>query len=630
MFIRQCHRTKNGKRHAYWALVESYRVATGPRQRVIAWLGNLDEAGRLGVRDAAEASTGTGSNAGTPNGDRQRRFEFDDESTAVPPRWVEVNAAGVRVENVRQFGGPWLALRLIHELGLDTFLKEVIPQGRELVGWDLSALILVIARLLDPSSELYVAEQWYPKTALPDLLGVSEERVDDNRLYRTLDQLLPCKEQLEVHLKNRLGELFDLEYDLLMYDVTSTFFEGQANGNPLAQRGYSRDQRSDCKQVCIGLVVSRCGMPLGYEVFAGNTADVSTVQQIVTTMEQRYGKSDRIWVMDRGMVSEENIDFLIEGGRRYIVGTPKSMLKQFEAEVLKEDWHTIRDGLEVKLCRRPREGSDTMESDAKEVDAMESDAMETTASPAREHAASSESGSRHDDELYILCRSRDRAQQEEAMVRRPEEKIEQRLTKMQARCETQHRDPMKVEREIGRLLGQNTRAARLFEVTVKSDKEGFARIEWKKVKASRDWATLSAGCYLLRTNVTNWTDEELWKAYIQLTEAEAAFRIQKSDLKIRPIWHQKEDRGRAHIFVCFLAYVLWKTLGQLCSRAGLGDEPRRVLDELSDIRSMDVILPTKAGPEIRTRCVSKPTNHQKILLHHLRLTLPSKIIQRQM
>jgi hypothetical protein len=200
---------------------------------------------------------------------------------------------------------------------------------------------------------------------------------------------------------------------------------------------------------------------------------------------------------------------------------------------------------------------------------------------------------------------------------------------MASRCEKQKRDPMKVEREIGRLLGQNTRAAKLFDVTVEKTEEGHARIKWKKAEASRDWATLSAGCYLLRTNVTDWSDEELWKAYIQLTEAEAAFCIQKSDLKIRPIWHQKEERVLAHIFVCFLAYVLWKTLGQMCQRAGIGDEPRRVLTELGDLRMMDVVLPTRSGVDIRKRCLSKPTDHQQILLDQLKLRLP-KINQSQM
>ena len=605
MFIRQCYRTKNGKRHAYWAL-ESHRTATGPRQRVVAWLGKLDEAGRLGVQQAADVARKSiepvSAAERMPPLGRQIRFEFDDDVAAAEPRWVEVNAGGVRVENLRQFGGPWLALHLIRTLHLDTFLDKVIPEGREHVPWDVTSLILIIARLLEPSSELYIAEQWFAKTALPDLLGVAEASVDDNRLYRALDHLLPHKEALEVHLKNRLGELFELEYDLLLYDVTSTYFEGAADF-PLAQRGYSRDQRSDCKQVCIGLVVSRCGMPLGYQVFAGNTADVTTVEHVVETMERRYGKSNRIWVMDRGMVSEDNIEFLREGGRRYIVGTPKSMLKKFEQEILKEDWHSIRDGLEVKIVPWPKsdddDGTSTSESDS---------------SPER----------------FILCRSRERSKKEEGITRRFEKKIEESLTKMKTRCEKQKRDAMKVEREIGKMLGKNSRAAKLFSVKVTTTEENGARIEWSKVEATRDWTTLSAGCYLLRTNVADWSDEELWKAYIQLTEAEAAFRIHKSDLSIRPIWHTKEERVLAHIFVCFLAYVLWKTLGQLCDKAGLGSEPRRVLSELSDIRSMDVVLPTRSGPEIRTRCISKPTDHQQILLEKLGLKLPSKIIQKKM
>jgi transposase len=567
----------NGKRHAYWALVESYRTERGPRQRVVAYLGRIDEAGRLGVQEAAEERSGT---------PRQRRL-FDEPE---PPRWVEVNAAAVRVENCRQFGGPWLALELIRRLGLDEFFEQVMPRGQENVPWSVSALLLlVIARLCEPSSELYIAEQWYAKTALPELLGVPARSVDDNRLYRALDQLLPHKEKLEAFLKRRLGELFALEYDLLLYDITSTYFEGQANFE-LAQRGYSRDKRSDCKQVCLGLVVSRCGMPIGYEVFAGNTADVTTVEHIVETMERRYGKSERIWVMDRGMVSEENIAFLKQEGRRFIVGTPKPLLKQFEQELLKKDWREVRAGVEVKLCPSP-DG---------------------------------------DDETFLLCRSRDRTKKDLAIVRRFEQKIEERLTRMAARCRTQKRDPQKVEREVGRLLGQNTRAARLFEVTVETTNEGHARLTWQKRDQTREWATLSAGCDLLRSNVSDWSAEALWQAYIQLTEAEAAFRIHKSDLSLRPIWHQKQDRVLAHILVCFLAYVLWKTLAALCRQAGLGDEPRRVLDELKEIRALDVVLPTRTGVDIRRRCVSKPSDHQTILLHHLGLNLPSQFKQTEM
>ena len=338
MFIRPCYRNKDGKRHAYWALVESYRTQRGPRQRVVAYLGKLDAAGRLGLKQAAD-DTPTSS---------QKTFFPEPES-----EWVEVDAKAVRVENCRQFGGPWLALELIKTLGLDTFFQETIPSGHEDVPWSVMALVLVIARLCEPSSELSIAENFSRKTAVCDLLGVPQQKLYDNRLYRALDTLLPHKAELEVFLKEKLGELFELEYDLLLYDVTSTYFEGDANANPLAQRGYSRDKRSDCKQVTIGLVVSRCGMPLGYEVFAGNRADVTTMQEIVETMEARYGKSNRIWVMDRGMASEENIAFLKEGTRRYIVGTPKSMLKKFEQQLLDEDWHAIREGLEVKLCPSP-------------------------------------------------------------------------------------------------------------------------------------------------------------------------------------------------------------------------------------------------------------------------------------
>jgi transposase len=570
MFIRPCYRNKDGKRHAYWALVESYRTQRGPRQRVVAYLGKLDEAGRLGIKHAADD---------TPTSPQKTFFPEPE------PEWIEVDAKAVRVENCRQFGGPWLALELIHVLGLDTFFQETIPSGREDVPWSVMALVLVIARLCEPSSELSIAENFSRKTALCDLLGVPQQKLYDNRLYRALDTLLPHKAKLEVFLKEKLGELFELEYDLLLYDVTSTYFEGDAKSNPLAQRGYSRDKRGDCKQVTIGLVVSRCGMPLGYEVFAGNRADMTTMQEIVETMEARYGKSNRIWVMDRGMASEENIEFLKEENRRYIVGTPKSMLKKFEQQLLDEDWHAIREGLDVKLCASPDGQA----------------------------------------EMFILCRSRDRREKEKAMHARFEKRIEARLISMTERCRKQKRNPLKVAREVGRLLGQNSRAAGLFDVDVRERNDGGTELIWKKVKAWQDWSELSEGCYLLRTNVTDWSDEELWKAYIQLTEAEAAFRIHKSDLSIRPVWHQKEDRVLAHILVCFLAYVLWKTLAGLCDRAGLGNESRRVFEELKDIRVVDVVLPTRQGVEIRKRCVTKPSEHQKILLEKLGLHLPSRI-----
>lgn len=571
MFIRPCYRKKDGRRHAYWALVESYRTERGPRQRTVAYLGQLDEAGRLGVRRAAK---------GNKDSAQEQLQLWEGDSPA--PEWVEVNTAAVRVENQLAFGGPWLAQQILRKLQLDDFLGRTIPKGKEDVSWSLMAQVLVICRLCNPSSELHIAEHYYRSTAMSELLGVPAEKVYDERLYRALDKLLPHKEALEKHLKNRLGQLFTLKYDLLLYDVTSTYFEGQAKANPKAQRGYSRDKRPDCKQVCIGLVVSKDGMPIGYEVFEGNRTDVTTLKEIVETMERRYGKADRIWVGDRGMMSKKNVAFLKSGDRRYIIGAAKASLRKFERQLLAEDWRQIREGLEVKLCPSP-EG---------------------------------------EDEVYILCRSRDRREKEAAMHRRFEERIEKELQKIQASCEKRKWKKEVIDRRVGRVLGRHSRAAGLFEVEVAEEPDGRASITWQKKEAWRDWATLSEGCYLLRSNVTDWSPEELWKAYIQLTEAEAAFRIEKSDLRIRPIWHQREDRVLAHILVCFLAYVLWKTLHQMVQAAGLGDEPRRVLDELAKINMVDVVLPTRIGVEIRRRCVAQPTEHQAILLHKLGLRLP--------
>lgn len=568
MFIRQCYRIKDGKRHSYWTLVESYRTASGPRQRVVSYLGQVDESLRYGVRLRAA-------------GKNHQKMLFND----VEPRWVEVDVNNIRVENCLDFGGPWLSLELIKRLGFMELFERIMPVGREDVPWSLVSLILVISRLCDPSSELHISEHFYKDTVLCDLLGVSTEKINDDRLYRALDQLLPHKQALEVHLKERMGQLFGLEYDILLYDVTSTYFEGQANGNFLAQYGYSRDHRPDCRQVCIGLVVSKCGMPIGYCVFAGNRHDSTTVEEIIEMMESRYGKADRIWVMDRGMVSPENIELLNQSGRRYIIGTPKAMLKNFEAELLSDDWEIVNENLEIKRCQSPDGG----------------------------------------DEIFILCRSQDRRKKEQAIHERFERRIEEGLKKIEAACSSRKCDVVTIAKRVGRLLGQNTRAAGLFHTDVKTTSDGRTKLLWHKVEQWRNWSALSEGCYMLRTNIKDWSGEELWKAYIQLTEAEAAFGIHKSDLKIRPVWHQKTERVQSHILVSFLAYVLWKTLAQMCKAAGIGDEPRRVFAELGKIRVVDVVLPTRTGHEIRRRCVSQPSDHQAILLQRLGLNLPKNL-----
>ena len=566
--MRRCYRNKDGKRHAYWALVESYRTARGPRQRVVAWLGVMDEQGRLGVKRCVERTTA------------QQSHLFRD----TEPRWVEVDVKGVRVERSRKFGGPWLGLELLRRLGLDRFLQETLPAGREEIPWPWMATVLVLGRLCDASSELHLAEQFYESSALAELLSVPAEKVNEDRLYRALDALLPHKSALEKHLKEKLGELFELDYDLLLYDVTSTYFEGQAEKNPQAQRGYSRDHRPDCKQVNIALVVSRCGMPLGYEIFAGNRNDATTLEEMVEHIEGLYGRASRIWVMDRGMAGEDNVRFLRAGGRRYIVGTAKNSLRRFERELLAEDWRQVHEGLEVRITPAPG-----------------------------------------GEEVFILCRSAERRAKEQAMHERFEKRIEDGLAKIHASCQKKKQKPVTIATRVGRLLGRNTRAAALFDVRVEADGGGFARLRWSKLERWREWARLSEGCYLLRSNVTDWSPEDLWRAYIQLTEAEAAFRVHKSDLAIRPVWHQKQHRVQAHILVCFLTYVLWKTLAASCRQAGLGDEPRQVFEALSEIALVDVVLPTRDGTLIRKRCISQPTQHQQILLQRLGLKLPTTL-----
>jgi hypothetical protein len=323
MFIKRCGPGKSKNEHLYWELVESYRTERGPRQRVVAYLGDISRTECQGVKQAAEGKTGYW---------QSRLFDAEGE-----PEWVEIDSRRVRVERVRDFGGYWLGLQMLEKLDLISFLERTVPPGREEIEWSVMSLALVLSRLCEPSSELRIAEHLYERSPLTDLLGIPATKVNDDRLYRALDSLLPHKNALEKYLKERLGTLFNLEYDLLLYDVTSTYFEGEAGANEQARFGYSRDHRPDCKQVCIGLVVNREGLPLGYEVFAGNRHDVTTVDDIVTKIESQYGRAGRIWVMDRGMLSEDNLELLQSKKRRYIIGTPKSQLKQFEQELLSAD-----------------------------------------------------------------------------------------------------------------------------------------------------------------------------------------------------------------------------------------------------------------------------------------------------
>jgi transposase len=495
---------------------------------------------------------------------------------------------GIRIERSRRFGDVYLALALWRGTGLEELCERLLPAGKERISWAKMAVILVAARLCEPSSELHIAEDWYRHTALSDLLQLEDEQVNKDRLYRTLDHLILHKEALEAHLSRRCGELFAVENEVLLYDVTSTYFEGQAEANPLARRGYSRDHRSDCKQVCIALVVTFDGFPLGYEVFAGNTHDSRTLQTIVATMEARHGILGRVWISDRGMASADNLAWLRSTGRRYIIGAPKSELKKFSSALAATDgWRTVHEGVEVKLAHHP----------------------ET-------------------EETVILCRSADRRSKERAMHDKFSLRIEEALQRLAVRLARVKKrvDPAGVNRQIGRILQQNQRSAARFVITLEPDgcPAGF-RLVVVYSDAFDDWAALSEGAYLLRSNIDDWSDQKLWKAYIQLTQAEAAFRIQKDQLNLRPIWHQRAERVQAHILVCFLAFVLWKSLEMWQSRAGLGNSPRTVLEELARIQSNDVVLPTASHGQIRLRCVTQPDAAQATLLDRLGIVLPKRI-----
>jgi transposase len=597
MYLKRSCRRKKGETYESWSLVESVRTSRGPRQRVVATLGKLpglDDEARVGWERIGDILDG-----------KARCADFLNAPSETP-EWARVDIKGLRVERLRSFGDVFLGLALWRRLKLDAYFAEAMEPGREEIPWATMASILTLARFCAPSSELQIADFWYGKTALGDLLGVEPEKVNDDRLYRGLDALLPHKDGLFRHFQKVYGELFGTTYDLLLYDITSTFFEGRCKANPQARRGYSRDSRPDCVQVCIALVVTPEGLPLAYEVFDGNRTDVTTVEEIVETMRAKYGQERRTWVMDRGMVSEDNIDMLRESGASWLVGTPKSMLKSFERELLDEsDWSKIEPGVEVKLCAAPGDSRET----------------------------------------YVLCRSPLRKEKEKAMRLRQVEKFEKELAKMQAAAEAPKRALRglgRAERRVGRLQAHYPGAAKLFDIEIEEtpdpldEKKKRLKIEVARKAGLEEWAAQADGAYLLRTNIEGKSAQELWRTYIGLTQIEDSFRIAKHDLGLRPVFHQKEDRTQAHILICFLALALWRTLQQWMEASGLGSAPRKLLEEMREVRSMDVVLPTGCPPahapaqaaitrsEIRLRTASRPEPHLAILLERLDLPLPNR------
>jgi Transposase DDE domain len=595
MFLRRYHRTKNGKKHVYFALVESVRTDAGPRQRIVAHLGELNH-----DQEERWQRTVVFYNR---QGQAQELRLFPDDAAPFPddPNVVRVRLDTVGWSNGRRFGDIWLARWLWQLLELDKIIAAHVPQNKETVAPADIVAIEVINRLCQPCSEFALAEHWYAATGLEDLLGVPDAVVTKDRLYHTLDQLLAAQEKIEDALKERLGTLFQLDYDLLLYDLTSTYFEGLAADNKLARRGYSRDHRSDCQQVIVALVVTRDGFPLAHYTWPGNTQDLQTVQRIVHAIEARFGQSNRVWVMDRGMISDDALEFLGAPGRRYLLATRRQALTPFQAELRCAGWQRLPDNqdVEVKLLQR-------------------------------------------DDVHYLLARSKPRRHKERAMRRRQRRGLAKALKALHQRVaqgRLKKRD--KIVEVVGRLKERFPKARGFVTITV-SDSPMSLTYVWNIAKF-RD-ALARDGAYLLRSNQAGWSAQEFWETYIQLTVVERAFRVLKSELLLRPIWHHYSGRTQAHIFVCVLAYALWKTLEHLTKRAGLQTlihkpDPRRrnaspkprpmtpqvILRELGQIEIGDILLETSTGQTLALRRVARPNAEQKRILDALNLQLPERL-----
>jgi transposase len=598
MFLRRYTRTKDGKTHTYYALVESVRTDAGPRQHTVAYLGELNH-------DEQKRWQRTVSIYNREGDCQQLRLFPDDDKVPVPdgdPDVVRIRLRSVGWTNPRRFGDVWLGLWLWKFLHLDEIVDRHVPLGKETIRPADIVAIEVINRLCGPCSEFALAEHWYASTALEDLLGVPDSAVTKDRLYRTLDRLLRAQEPIENDLKDRLGTLFQLDYDLLLYDLTSTYFEGLAEANDLARRGYSRDHRSDCKQIVLALIVTREGFPLAHLTLAGNTQDVQTVETIVETVETRFGRSQRIWVMDRGMISKDTLKLLNQAGRRYLLATRRGELNSFAEELRSGGWKRLEGNcdVEVKLLKRNKV-------------------------------------------QYLLARSQPRRQKEQAIRRRQRRGMAKALQKLQQRIQggrLKKRD--KILECVGTIKGRFPKA-RIF-VTITVAKGNRPQLSWHWNRAKYCTALRADGAYLLRSNQGGWTAEEFWQTYIQLTVVERAFRVLKSELLLRPVWHHYSGRTQAHVMVCVLAYALWKTLDHLAKQAGLETEIRKpdlqrprsspksrpmtpevILRELGHVTVGDILLETTDGRQLALRRVARPTAEPARILASLGLKLPERL-----
>ena len=592
MYLRPHRRSKDGKVHAYWSLVETVRTADGPWQRTICYLGELNSSAQARWMKTVEVFNDRG---------EAWQLKLFPSHVAPPdddPQVARVLVHKVRLERTRSFGSCFLGLELWKRLELDGFFEQNIDQESADVPWSRVAALLAIHRLCAPGSELAIEQRWYPSTALDDLLEIEAGKINDTRLYRCLDRILPHKTKLERHLKERYGALFGAEFDVLLYDLTSTYVEGAAEKNPMVRRGYSRDHRPDCEQLVIALIVNSEGFPFSYETFDGNRSDVSTMETMLRMVERKYGRARRIWVFDRGIVSEENLAAIRTRGGQYLTGTPRSQMKRLEEELLKDDWTRVRPEVEVKKVAVPQ-----------------------------------------GEETYILCRTAGRKEKELAIRNRFSNRMETALHELEKAINAGRlKDRNKMERRLGKIQARHPQVNDLYDLDLRETADGV-RLFWQIKEDRKHWREAREGAYLLRTNLTADTAEELWSKYMQLTEAEASFRALKSELSVRPLFHQLEPRVKAHILVAFLGYALWVTLKHLLkvrppivpapSVSGVDNAqpmtPMRAIALLSTLQSADIVLPTTDGREIRLRRITEPTTDQKSLLRQLGISLPEHL-----
>jgi transposase len=580
MFLRQNQRRKNGKTHRYYTVVENRRISGGATtQRRVLYLGEINDTQQQAWRRTLEVF----------DEDRGRYCElslFPDDRPLPPGSLdsISVRLDEMELRRPRAFGDCWLGCWLWERLHLSSFWKSRLTDSRGRVPWDKVLQLLVINRLIDPGSELRIHRQWFLRSAMDELLEVDFAVAGKDRLYRCLDRILEHKEALCRHLAERWKTLFDSSFDVLLYDLTSTYFEGLCEGIPKARHGYSRDGRSDCRQVVIALVITPDGLPLAYEVLAGNTADKTTLREFLAKIERLHGKARRTWIMDRGIPTEATLHEMRQAGARYLVGTPKSMLGKLDQQLANQPWQEVHEAMKVKMTL-------------------------------------------HEGEFYVLAHSDARQLKEKAMRRRRFKTYARGLHALRRRCREDHSPRISRDVLLGRLAVLKKDAGRMAAaLIVHAPDEGrrptVKNFRYELNNDAYQKALDRDGSYILRSNAIHDDAAAMWSMYMQLVHVESAFKSMKSDLAIRPIWHQVQPRVEAHVFVAFMGYCLLATLRKHLEPLAPGLSPRAVLEQLASIRMLDVCLPTSDGRRLIMPRHTEPEPEQEMLLEKLNLTLP--------